>query len=80
MSYVTVDGHYSQAVENACKGLDMLVKMRSMRDDPSGTELMQLVFSPESPVLKFSDQQNDSEKSQQQGMMFLFAGAMLRYT
>lgn len=71
------DGHYAEAVENACKVLDMLVKMRSMRTDPSGTELMQLVFSPKSPILKFNDQQNDSEKSEQQGMMYLYAGAML---
>lgn len=71
------DGHYAEAVEASCKVLDMLVKLRSMRMDPSGTELMQLVFSPKSPILKFNEQQNDSERSEQQGMMFLFAGAML---
>lgn len=71
------DGHYSEAVENACKVLDMLVKIRSLRTDPSGTELMQLVFSPKTPLLRFNDQQNDSERSEQQGMMFLYAGAML---
>ncbi len=71
------DGHYAEAVENACKVLDMLVKMRSMRMDPSGTELMQLVFSPKAPVLKFNEQKNDSERSEQQGMMYLFAGTML---
>jgi len=71
------DGHYAEAVENGCKVLDMLVKMRSMRMDPSGTELMQLVFSPKAPILKYNNQANDSEKSEQQGMMYLFAGAML---
>jgi uncharacterized protein (TIGR02391 family) len=71
------DGHYANAVEDACKVLDMLVKLRAMRTDPSGTELMQLVFSQKNPILKFNDQQNDSEKSEQQGMMYLFAGAML---
>lgn len=71
------NGHYAEAVENACKALDMLVKLRSMRADPSGTELMQLVFSPKVPILRFNDQINDSERSEQQGMMFLFAGAML---
>lgn len=44
------DGYYAEAVESACKVLDMLVKMRSMRTDPSGTELMQLVFSPKAPL------------------------------
>ncbi len=71
------NGHYAKAVENGCKVLDMLVKMRSMRSDPSGTELMQLVFSPKAPILKYNEQTNDSEKSEQQGMMFLIAGAML---
>lgn len=71
------DGHYAESVEAACKVLDMLVKLRSMRTDPSGTELMQLVFSPKSPILRFNDQQTESEKSEQQGMMYLFAGAML---
>lgn len=71
------DGHYAEAVESACKVLDMLVKLRSMRTDPSGTELMQLVFSPKAPILRFNDQSSDSERSEQQGMMFLFSGAML---
>ncbi len=71
------DGHYAEAVESGCKVLDLLVKMRSMRSDPSGTELMQLVFSPKTPILKFNDQATESEKSEQQGMMYLFAGAML---
>lgn len=76
-SKLFADGHYAESIENACKVLDMLVKMRSMRTDPSGTELMQLVFSPRAPILKFNEQKNDSEKSEQQGMMYLYAGAML---
>jgi uncharacterized protein (TIGR02391 family) len=76
-SKLFADGHYAESVETACKMLDMLVKMRTMRMDPSGTELMQLVFSPKVPILKFNEQQNDSEKSEQQGMMYLYAGAML---
>lgn len=72
-------GHYANAIEDACKVLDMLVKMKSKRSDPSGTELMQLVFSPKAPLLKFNDQSNDSEKSEQQGMMFLYSGAMLAF-
>ncbi len=72
-------GHYANAIEDACKVLDLLVKMKSNRSDPSGTELMQLVFSPKAPLLKFNDQLNDSEKSEQQGMMFLYSGAMLAF-
>ncbi len=70
-------GHYANAVEDGCKVLDVLVKMRSGRHDLSGTDLMQVVFSPKNPVLRFSGLQTDSEKSEQQGMMFLYAGAML---
>lgn len=72
-------GHYANAIEDACKVLDLLVKMKSKRGDPSGTELMQLVFSPKAPLIKFNDQTNDSEKSEQQGMMFLYSGAMLAF-
>ncbi|USX13263.1 TIGR02391 family protein [Oxalobacteraceae bacterium OTU3CAMAD1] len=71
-------GHYANAVEDACKVLDLLVKMKSKRD-LSGTELMQIAFSPKAPVLRFNEQQNDSEKSEQQGMMYLYAGAMLAF-
>jgi uncharacterized protein (TIGR02391 family) len=73
------DGHYANAVEDACKVLDLLVKTRSSRTELSGTELMQAVFSPKNPVLRFSDLQTDSEKSEQQGLMFLYAGAMLAF-
>lgn len=71
------DGHYANAVEDACKVLDGLVKIRSGKHDLSGTELMQNVFSPRNPVLKFSDLQTQTEQSEQQGMMYLYAGAML---
>lgn len=71
------NGHYANAVEDACKVLDGLVKIRSGNFNLSGTELMQNVFSPKNPVLKFSDLQTPSEQSEQQGMMFLYAGAML---
>jgi len=73
------DGHYANAVEDACKVLDLLVRMRSGRSDLGGTELMQAVFSPKNPVLKFSDLQTESEKSEQQGLMFLYAGAILAF-
>lgn len=70
-------GHYSNAVEDACKVLDGLVKLRSGKQDLSGTELMQLVFSPKNPILRFSKLETETERSEQQGMMFLYSGAML---
>jgi uncharacterized protein (TIGR02391 family) len=71
------DGHYANAVEDACKVLDGLVKIRSGRSDLSGTELMQTVFSPKTPILRFNDLQTETGRSEQQGMMFLYSGALL---
>lgn len=73
------DGHYANAIEDACKVLDALVKMRSGKFDLSGTELMQTVFSPKNPILRFNDGATETERSEQQGMMFLYAGAMLAF-
>jgi uncharacterized protein (TIGR02391 family) len=73
------NGHYANAIEDSCKVLDLLVKMRSGRTDLSGTELMHSVFSPKNPVLKFNEGNTDSENSEQQGMMYLYAGAMLAF-
>ncbi len=73
------EGHYANAIEDACKVLDALVKMRSAKFDLSGTELMQTVFSPKNPVLRFNDGFTETEKSEQQGMMFLYSGAMLAF-
>lgn len=71
------NGHYANAIEDACKALDGLVRMRSARFDLSGTELMQKVFSPNNPILKFNTLNTESDRSEQQGRMFLFSGAML---
>ena len=71
------DGHYANAVEDACKVVDLLVKMRSGRVDLSGTDLMLNVFSPKAPVLRFNALATETQKSEQQGMMYLYAGAML---
>jgi uncharacterized protein (TIGR02391 family) len=71
------DGHYSQAVEAACKVLELLVQFQSRRTDLTGTNLVRTVFSTKSPILKYNDQQTDSERSEQEGMMHLFEGAAM---
>jgi uncharacterized protein (TIGR02391 family) len=71
------DGHYANAIEDACKVLNGLVKIRSGRDDLDGTDLMTTVFSSKNPVLAFSAGQSETDESEQKGMMFLYAGAML---
>jgi uncharacterized protein (TIGR02391 family) len=72
-------GHYANAVEDACKVLDAMVRLRSGIHDASGTELMQRVFSPKNPILRFNDLESQSDQSEQQGMMFLYSGAMLAF-
>ena len=70
------DGHHPQAVEAACKALRDFVRFRSGINDLDGTALMEHVFSPKKPVLRFNDLASQSERDEQKGMMMLFSGAM----
>ncbi|MFQ5745406.1 MAG: TIGR02391 family protein [Acidobacteriota bacterium] len=71
------DGHYSNAVLNASVALVNFVKEKSARHDLDGSALMLEVFSPNKPILAFNDLADQTDKDEQQGMMFLFAGAVL---
>lgn len=71
------DGHYANAVEDACKALNAFVKLRSGRDDLDGTSLMLTVFSTKTPILRFNELKDESDRSEQAGMMHLYAGAMM---
>jgi len=70
------DGHYSDAIETACKVLNNLVQVRSGCFDLDNTKLMQKVFSRDNPILRFNDLSSDDLKNEQQGMMFLFCGVI----
>jgi uncharacterized protein (TIGR02391 family) len=69
------DGHYSQAVEEAFKCLNNVVKERS-GSAGDGASLMTSVFSLNSPVLKLNRLQTDSQRNQQNGYMQILAGCM----
>jgi len=71
------DGHYPQAILEAFKAVDNLVKERSGISDMDGTGLMFRVFPREHPILKINGNSTMSEKDEQDGFMHLFAGAML---
>lgn len=73
------NGHFANAIEDACKVLDALVKMRSGRYDLSGTDLMNTVFSPKNPILRFNEGLSESDRSERQGMMHLYVGTMLAF-
>ena len=71
-----LDKHYSQAILDAFKEVNNLVKKKSYRNDLDGKQLMLTVFSLNKPILKFNDLISQSDKDEQEGYMHLFAGAM----
>ncbi len=70
------DGHYANAVEDAVKALNALVRLNSGVDDKDGTALMEYVFSPKSPVLKFNKLADAFDVDEQKGFMMMFSGAV----
>lgn len=70
------DGHYANAVEDAVKALNALVRMNSGVDDKDGMSLMEAVFSPKNPILKFNSLTDDSDTDEQKGFMMMFSGAV----
>jgi uncharacterized protein (TIGR02391 family) len=70
------DGHYASAVEDAVKALNALVRLNSGVDDRDGTALMEMVFSPKSPILKFNNLKDQSDHDEQKGFMMMFSGAV----
>lgn len=72
------DGHYANAVQDAVKALVGLVRLRS-GSDLDGTRLMESVFSPNNPVLKFNPLASQSDRDEQKGFMMLFSGAVMGF-
>lgn len=72
-----LDGHHAEAVFNASKALVHFVKERSGRHDLDGAGLMTTVFSKKNPLLAFNMLKDQTEEDEQEGMMHLFAGAVL---
>jgi len=70
------DGHYANAIENAMKTLNALVRLNSGIDDKDGSSLMEYVFSPNSPILKFNNLEDESDINEQKGFMMMFSGTV----
>lgn len=70
------DGHYANAVEDSVKALNALVRLNSGIDNKDGTALMETVFSPKTPILKFNQLTDASDIDEQKGFMMLFSGAV----
>lgn len=69
-------GHYSLSVQEAYKAIDKYIGDKS-GELLSGTSLMDRVFSPNSPLLAWTDRISQSERDEQMGYHRLYSGAML---
>jgi uncharacterized protein (TIGR02391 family) len=69
------NGHYSNAILEAVKALNEFVRYRS-GEAIDGTALMQHVFNPTKPVLRFNELADQSDKDEQLGFMMMFTGAV----
>jgi uncharacterized protein (TIGR02391 family) len=70
-----VDGHYAAAIEAAVKALNARVRLRS-GEEIDGTTLMERVFSPKAPILRFNDLRDESDQNEQKGFMMMFSGSV----
>lgn len=71
------NGHYRNAVLDACVALVNLVKEKSRRHDLDGAPLMREVFSRQNPVLSFNDRKDKTDEDEQEGFMHIFEGVAL---
>lgn len=70
------DGHYAQATFEAFKFVDKEVA-RLSKSSESGFKLMMAVLSETAPLIKLTSCISQTEKDEQKGYQFLFAGSML---
>ena len=70
------DGHYAQATFEAYKFIDKEIQRLSGAAE-SGFKLIMKVFPENSPLIKLTPCVTTSEKDEQKGYQFLFAGAIL---
>jgi uncharacterized protein (TIGR02391 family) len=68
-----VDGHYSQAVFEACKALEVRVREQSELD-LSGRPLMTQAFSGDPPPISLTQGSDQSARDEQEGLRFIFMG------
>jgi uncharacterized protein (TIGR02391 family) len=70
------DSHYAQATFEAFKYVDKEVQ-RISEDSESGFKLMMKAFPESNPVIRLTPCNTTTEKDEQKGYQFLFAGAVL---
>ena len=72
-----MSGHYNLSVAEAYKAVDKFVADRVPLLMQTGTTLMEQVFSPSAPHLRWSKMETTSQIDEQKGYHRLFTGAML---
>jgi uncharacterized protein (TIGR02391 family) len=70
------DGHYAQATFESFKFIDKEVQ-RFARVSGSGYKLMMQAFAADAPKIGLTALSSESEKDEQKGYQFLFAGSIL---
>jgi uncharacterized protein (TIGR02391 family) len=68
-------GFFNQAVAEAFKALDGFIRKKSGLKKQSGSPLMNNAFSPNKPVLFWSDRLSVSEEDEQKGYHMMFSGS-----
>lgn len=70
-------GNHWEAVVASMNGLANYVGERSSRHDLGGVQLMRVAFCKDHPLLAFNDLADQADFDEQEGLMDLFAGAVL---
>jgi uncharacterized protein (TIGR02391 family) len=70
------DGHYAQSTFEAFKFIDKVIQGLSGETE-TGFRLMMKVFPETSPIIKLTPCATPSDKDEQKGYQFLFAGSVL---
>lgn len=70
------NGHYAQATFEAYKFLDKEIQRHSGATE-NGFKLMMQAFAVEAPLIKITPLLTVSEKDEQKGFQFIFAGSIL---
>lgn len=70
------DGYYAQATFEAFKFLDRIVA-KYTKSKQSGYKLMMAAFNENDPKLKLTSLLSESEKDEQRGYQYLFAGSVV---
>jgi uncharacterized protein (TIGR02391 family) len=70
------DGHYAQATFEAFKIIENEVQHLSGSDE-SGKKMFMNVFSENNPIIKLNNLSTPTEKDEQEGYKFIFAGSAL---